>query len=69
MDRIDDCSSTIVELCGETLEAVHAIQAEYKKEKNRYLPVPRAIRLIIKEWKELKQDSTQNGTPLETGKK
>lgn len=50
----DDCSPHRIDLCGEALQAVKQKQADYRKEKSRYLTIPRAVNQIICEWKELK---------------
>ena len=49
---IKECSTYTVQLCKAEKETVKQIQDEYRERTDNYLSIPRAIKQIIKEWKD-----------------
>ena len=58
---VDECSEYTVQLCKDEKEAVKQMQDNYRDKTKSYLAIPRAIKKIIKEWKEfISHSNTDN---------
>jgi len=51
---VDECSEYTAQLCKAEKDAIKQKQDEHRGETGRYLTIPRAIKKIIREWKQLK---------------